>query len=732
MRFSLSKAVAAVLLTLVNVSAAQDMIESSSLTNCQGDSGFSASLFDVVYTPANNSLSVSVNGISTIAGNVTADITVLAYGYQVIQQSVNPCDTNLDGLCPMTSGPFNILSNIHISPSVASEVPSIAYTIPDLDGKVQVIIRSVDTNASLACVEADLSNGKTVYQKGVGWATAVVAGLALLTSAIVSGLGHSNTAAHVAANTLSLFGYFQSQALFGMTAVPLPPIVQSWTQNFQWSMGIIDVGFIEAIATWYQRSTGGTPSTTIVTLATTSVQVQKRSLATRASDWLARRTNHTNNAETLKTIVLMGIKRVGFRAGIETTNIFLTGYIFLIIFFVFIVLGVVAFKWILEGLAKAGKIKGDKFQEFRNGWLIVLKGILFRIVIISFPQMSILCLWEFVERDSPGEVALALVTLATMLVTLTFACIRVWRLARRSIDMHKNPAYILYSDPVSLNKWGFLYVQFKATAYWFTVPLLVFILIEGMFVGLGQGNGTAQAVGLLILMAGFLVALSILRPYMDKKTNAFNISIAAVNFVSAVFLLFFTDVFGLPGLVVGIMGVVFFIMNAAFALILLLMVIVASVYAVVSKNPDNRYQPMRDDRSSFIKSQTNLTTELDALGVTARGESKHPFGVPRDRDDDEESYSSGSIDRAKAALNRTSYHGASQQNLYPGGSPHPPSSPYRDSPANGGFFPSAAPAYSPYNRTPTSERADSSLSDMARQRSANNASPWQRGAGYEK
>ncbi|KAK5239848.1 putative flavin carrier protein 3, partial [Cryomyces antarcticus] len=146
----------------------------------------------------------------------------------------------------------------------------IAYSVPDLDGKVQIYINDTDTGKAVACVEAELSNGKTVDQKGVGWATAVIAGLALLASAITSGLGHSNTAAHVAANALSLFGYFQSQAIIGMAAVPVPPIVASWTQNFQWSMGIIRIGFLQDICTWYQRATGGTPSSVLSNLRTTS------------------------------------------------------------------------------------------------------------------------------------------------------------------------------------------------------------------------------------------------------------------------------------------------------------------------------------------------------------------------------------------------------------------------------------------------------------------------------
>ncbi len=239
----------------------------------------------------------------------------------------------------------------------------------------------------MACVEAQLSNGKTVDQKAVGWATAVIAGLGLLASAVTSGLGHSNTAAHVAANALSLFGFFQAQAIIGMTGVPLPPIVQSWTQNFQWSMGIIRISFVQDICTWYQRSTGGSPSTLLSTLATTSVQVQKRSvdvvqdLTKRAYAQMLKRSNANSSvAETTKVIVVRGIKRVGFRAGIEATNIFLTGLVFFIAFVTIVAIAVALFKGFCELAVKAGWLKGDKFQEFRNGWKVVLKGILFRLV----------------------------------------------------------------------------------------------------------------------------------------------------------------------------------------------------------------------------------------------------------------------------------------------------------------------------------------------------------------
>jgi Transient receptor potential (TRP) ion channel len=85
-------------------------------------------------------------------------------------------------------------------------------------------------------------------------------------------------------------------------------------------------------------------------------------------------------------------------------------------------------------------------------------------------------------------------------------------------------------------------------------------------------------------------------------------------------MIFFSDVFNLPGLVNGILGVVWFLVNALFALVLLILVIISCAYALFSKDPETRYQPMRDDRSSFIRNAKESSTELDALAASVRGD----------------------------------------------------------------------------------------------------------------
>ena len=731
-------------LSLLAPASAIRLIESKSLNTCQDNSSLTARLFNVVFTPDNLTMTFDIVAVSSIQGNVTFGIEVTAYGLSILHETLDPCTSpDLNGLCPMVAGQLDIPSNLKLDQDTVNRIPGIAYGVPDLDANVKVLINSTSNpNVSLACVEASLSNGKTVDQKGVGWATAVVAGLALVASAVTSGLGHSNTATHVASNALSLFGYFQAQAMVGLTAIPLPPIVQSWTQNFDWSMGIIEVDFMQSIATWYQKSTGGTPATLLNTLATTSVQVEKRSLTsmvkrtarlmTRAPALLKRSSNDFDSASG--TYIVKGMKRVAFRAEIESTNLFLTGLIFFCVFIFFTILFVALFKAGCEFAVKREWMRSDSFQEFRNGWLTVLKGIMFRMVLIGYPQMTILCMWEFTQNDSPAEIILGVFFFFGMTGTLVWAATKVILIARRSVNMHNNPAYILYSDPSALNKWGFLYVQFRASAYYFIVPMLLYILIKGMFIALAQNSGTLQAAALVVIEAVALVGSSVLRPWMDKPTNSFNISICAVNFVNAVFLLIFAGVFDQPGLVTGVVGVVFFVLNAAFSLVLLILVLIATIYAFTRKNPDARYQPVADDRASFIKSQTQLTTELDALGATARGDGKEGF-KQLDLEGDDDSWSSDPAHHPlPPSTSNSTYRDPPRSPvdpslpLFPAGG-HAPS-PYRDD--HSGPYPESRPnsdiplmnqgnrgSPSPYGRG----LPNNSTSNLSAYRMQNNASP---------
>lgn len=385
---------------LLQVVSAVRYIKSSSLLTCMDNSQFTASYFDIVFYPGNRTVYFDINAISSIDTKVGAYINVIAYGLNVVQRNISLCDidytstgSDTNPLCPLTSGRLNLDSHYEIGSSVTNEIPGVAYTVPDVDARVRVLIYDLKSYKELACVEAILSNGKTVQTKYAGWPIAAISGLGVITSGVISVIGHSSTAAHIASNSMSLFVYFQSLAIMAMMAVArVPPIAAAWAQNFMWSVGIIKIGFVQDISNWYIQATGGTP-TDILGASYLSISVQR--FAKRAMEWyegmnsydlsglsssssgssLAKRASILLDSDTFgtadnldpdlystdekasdlsgKILVLRGIQRVAYLASIEITDVFLTGICFLFFFAFVMVVCLMLFKAIIEILTRS-------------------------------------------------------------------------------------------------------------------------------------------------------------------------------------------------------------------------------------------------------------------------------------------------------------------------------------------------------------------------------------------
>lgn len=465
----------------------------------------------------------------------------------------------------------------------------------------------------------------------MSWTLAIITGLGLIASTVISLLGHSNTATHLVFRSLAFLGFIQTQAMFGMTSVNMPPFVQSWTQNMQWSLGVVHADALQTIATWFQRATGGTPSTFLTSSEKVSLVLQKRgSIARRAS-------------ETGGQIILRGIERVGIRDSIEVTNIFMNGYLF----YYFVVALVVACVGLIL-LVRAVLVKKQKSIPVLDrvnlpaDWRTVLRNTFFRLACIGYPQMCVLCLWELTRRDSAAEVVLAITMWLVTTGVIAFAAFKVFQRGLRSKQQHNTAAYTLYSDPATLNQWGYLYIYYRAPVYYFLVPSLAYIVIKGMVIAFAQSNPVAQTIVLLILELAMMLAVGIIKPFMSKGANVVAITAGVLNSLNTIFLLVFSDVFNQPDLMTGILGVLFFIFNAIFTLVLLVYLVVGLVYAFFFKKPDTKYRALSDDRDSFRWSRNGTSAELSSLEKIARGEQDteahphHPMRVatapPSDED----------------------------------------------------------------------------------------------------
>lgn len=604
-------------------------LTSKSLVTCMENSKLSAEAFNVTFNPHDRSLRYSFTMSTDIDAYISAHVEVYAYGFQIITKNLDLCSMNWKQFCPLRPGNVEIESVEYVAQKYVNVIPGIAYHVPDIDAYARVRVYNKNTNEYLACIQAFFSNGKTVSQTGVKWASAVIAGLGLLLSASLSTFGNSTAASHISANTMSLFLYFQSVVVVAMEHVHrVPPIAEAWSENLAWSMGLIRITFMQRIFRWYVQSTGGTPalnltSRKISVLTQRSLEyLRARDLYKRAKDVLY------GNSEVM---IFRGIKRLAFDVNIENTDIVCTGFTFFVLCGYVLAGFIIVCKYSLELCIRSGWVKSSRFIEFRLNWRQVLKGAMLRYIYIGFTQLTILSFWEFTQRDSAAVIVIACLFIVLSVGLMVWTAYRTFFFAQRSIRVHHNPAALLYGDERVLNKYGFFYTMFNAKHYWWNFVILSYMFIKALIIGFAQSSGQTQALMIFIFELIYFVAIIYYQPYLDRPTNILNIFISTVTLINSFLFLFFSDLFNQSYKVSAIMGWIFFVLNAAFSLILLLMILAFAVMILFTKNPDVRFKPARDDRRSFQRHSLidnkgvtpSVADELMALGDVAKDHSEN-------------------------------------------------------------------------------------------------------------
>mmetsp|Transcript_6888 Transcript_6888/g.8749 ORF Transcript_6888/g.8749 Transcript_6888/m.8749 type:complete len:800 (-) Transcript_6888:30-2429(-) len=619
-------------------------LSATSLVTCMDNSQISPTYFNVTFNPDDRSLKYSIDLTTEINAKVEAFVQVYAYGFLIIEKTVDMCSLGWKQFCPIYPGTMQVESIEYISEEYVNEIPGIAYTVPDIDAVVKVIVKDQADGKQLSCMQANFTNGKTIEQTGAKWATAVIAGLGLLIAAVLSTFGNSTAATNISANSVSLFLYFQSVVVVSMQHVErVPPIASAWAENLAWSMGLIRIQFMQDIFRWYVQSTGGSP-TLYFTGTTSQILVQRALNHLRDVHEFANNNKIVNYAKrsldfslqsNSNLIVLRGIERIGYNSHIEPTSIVATGFTFFVFFGYLLVVILIFTKQILDLLIRFKKINPNRLNHFRSSFRLILKGSMLRYLYIGFTQLVILSLWEFTQNDSPALIVLAVILLILVLGVVVYSFWKVVKLARQSIHEYNNPAAVLYGNSKVLNKYGFCYTMFQAEKYWFGIVLIGYNLLKAIFIGLCQYSGKASALVIFIVDLAYTIYLIIQAPYLNKPTNILNYLISVVVTINSFLFLFFSDLFGQPAPVSSIMGWVFFILNAAFSFCLLMMIIAFIAFILISKNPDARFAPARDDRTSFQrmssvkhrsysnKQDNKGANELLALGLAAQDHSSN-------------------------------------------------------------------------------------------------------------
>jgi hypothetical protein len=245
----------------------------SSVTYCEPPESLLVQRFDVAYFASNNSVNFNISAASVVSDavpcadpprsplcqvknlNVSANLLVNVYGMHPVNVTLDLCSI-LDGLlCPLPTYNFTGATSIPLPSTVdvASNVPGIAYKIPDLEAFAQLTLIETSTNDVVACVQATLANGWSTHQTAVEWATGAIALVTLVPSILQSLLPESI----IAFRLVDLMFLFQSIATTALLSLNYPLVYRSYATNFAWAMGLYPSHSIQAAVNNLRRATGG-------------------------------------------------------------------------------------------------------------------------------------------------------------------------------------------------------------------------------------------------------------------------------------------------------------------------------------------------------------------------------------------------------------------------------------------------------------------------------------------
>lgn len=76
-------------------------LQSDALIPCSNDGVLTVNQFSVVYTPNNKSATVSFDGSATYSGKDSIDVVLFVYGYNATVKTIDPCNFQVEALCPI-------------------------------------------------------------------------------------------------------------------------------------------------------------------------------------------------------------------------------------------------------------------------------------------------------------------------------------------------------------------------------------------------------------------------------------------------------------------------------------------------------------------------------------------------------------------------------------------------------------------------------------------------------
>lgn len=516
------------------------------------------------------------------------------------------------------AGTFSAQGTQEISAAYASQIPAIAFQVPDIAATATLELIAMDSNQDIGCITSEISNGKTTNVPAVTYVAAAIAGAALVMggvtaagSAIAGGAGAGASGAAPSPSFFEVFSWFQGMAMNGMSSATLPQVYRSFSKNFAFSVGLIPWAQMQISIDDFREATGGNltadsvqflKNATLVFADGSTEDLSETSKLRRAMDqfssFAAREVtasvNSTEDAanstvsklETEVRVAVRGIKAFSEEMSIPSANTFMTVLLIVSIVIASIAVIILLVKVILEAWAMFASFP-KSLTGFREHYWFTMGRTITQLILLLYGTWVLYCIFQFTNGDSWAAKTLAGVTLALFTGVLGFFGYKIFTTAKKLKEVNGDVSQ-LYENKDMWIRYSLFYENYKKDYWWLFVPTILYMFAKGCILAAGDDHGLAQSVAQLIVEACMLCVLLWSRPYERKSGNVINIMIAVVRVLSVICILVFVDEFAVSETTTTVTGVVLIAIQAALTGLLAILIVWNAMVSICNQNPHRK------------------------------------------------------------------------------------------------------------------------------------------------
>ncbi|CAD6504098.1 BgTH12-05835 [Blumeria graminis f. sp. triticale] len=593
--------------TLPTLVLGGQVLRTSSFTTCLSNTNTTVQHLDIKYNAEDRTVTFNVTGTSGSVQNVTAQLNVTAYGIDVYHNTFNPCSTStfVSQICPLPAGTFSANGTQTIPDQYASQIPDIAFSVPDISATATLQLKSLDTGADIACVQAEVNNGKTAGVPAISFVAAGIAGAALVVTGASAGAATVGGSVSGGTGTTTpsfteVFGWFQGIAINGMMSVNYPPVYRAFAKNFAFSTGIIPWTVMQVSIDDFRARTGGDLSHNSVEGlrqdldGTSSAKISRRAyqavLMTRdafvAPPKLMPAEALSDPLNTKVEVTVKGIKGYVEELSVPETNVFMTVLLAVVCVIAAITVGILLLKVVLEAWAVFGSFpKG--LAGFREHYWATMARLIVQLILVLYGVWVLYCIFQFTHGDSWAAKTLAGITLSIFTGTLAFFTFKIWQTAKK-LKETEGDASGLYEKKENWIKYSMFYDSYSKDHWWLFLPAIIYMFAKGCVLAAADGHGLTQTLAQLSIELFMLIILIWNRPFERRSGNVMNIIIQLVRALSVACILVFVEELGISQTTQTITGVVLIAAQSILTGVLALLIATNAIIMCCKQNPHRK------------------------------------------------------------------------------------------------------------------------------------------------